>query len=129
MGEAHLPTTGLKSVTGVQTGREPMSSAFVFRWKSGQFIRGPSIETIAAVIICAAVGFNMVLAVLNVNLTVLDRNDVILVEAVIVGLALMVVVLSANRLMLPWGWCSLALGDDLLLLGLDAPVLRSETHT
>jgi putative polymerase len=61
-----------------------------------------SIETIAAAIVCVAVCFNMVLAFLNLNLTGIGRGDVILAEIVIVCLALMVCVISANRLMLPW---------------------------
>lgn len=62
----------------------------------------PSLETLVAAIICAAVLFNIVLAFLNANAVAISRGDVILGEILIVGAATIVCIASANRLMIPW---------------------------
>jgi putative polymerase len=61
-----------------------------------------SSEAIAASLVCAAVCMNFVLAFLNANLIGLDRGYVVLGEVLIVGMALVVCVVSNNRLMVPW---------------------------
>ncbi len=56
----------------------------------------------AAVLVCAGVLLNFALAFINANVMDVDREHVILGEVLIVSMALIVCLISNNRLMIPW---------------------------
>lgn len=61
-----------------------------------------STDAVAALLVCAGVFLNFALAFINANVMAVDRGHVILGEVLIVSIALVVCVVSNNRLMNPW---------------------------
>lgn len=82
-------------------------------------LRVLSLEFIVGFLVFAAIYFNILLAFLNAKGFGIDRADVIICEVLIVGMALVVCLLAANRLMIPWFgaiWLMMALFIGLVII-------------